>query len=450
MFDENAKIITEHQTEFEQVLPYAGWHEQRPEDLVEAMRECINRACYKLEWAGWSADSIRGIGITNQRETTVCWSKSTGKPLCDAIVWDDTRTIAVVREFEEKLDAEGIELEEANGDGKGKHVKGRQALVDITGIPLSTYFSAIKLRWMLDHYKEVAEANASGDLAFGTVDSWLVYNLTGCLDGGLHIIDVTNASRTLLMSLKTLKWHKPLLRFFGIEESVLPEIVPSAAVYGKIHESMETPLTGVPIAGIVGDQQAALVGNKCLQRGEAKNTYGTGAFVLFNTGDEIVHSENGLITTVAYQTGKDEKPVYALEGSIAVAGSAIKWLRDQMTLIEESSEMDMLAGSVKDTGGVYFVTAFAGLLAPYWDRSATGTIIGMTSYTTSAHIARATLEAVCFQSRAVLDVIEHEAHIKLEALKVDGGVTNSNLAMQIQANVSNPAAWLILFHKTKS
>ncbi|RSH89383.1 Glycerol kinase [Saitozyma podzolica] len=453
-------------------------------DCGTTMKECINQAVEKLEWMGWHRDSVKGIGITNQRETTLCWSRSTGKPLCNAIVWDDARTNALVRTFEQKLDEEGIDIdddeevaEDADGAppgvelgtggeesafaeqgkvdeglstvgkamqnlglaGRGKEIKkkrkGNDGLVDITGIRLSTYFSAIKLRWMLDHHKEVHDAYEADDLQYGTVDSWLVYNLTGAKDGGLHIMDVTNASRTLLVSLKTLAWHPPLLRFFGFKPSILPRIVSSAEVYGKIHENMDTPLTGVPIAGIVGDQQAALVGNKCLKRGEAKNTYGTGSFVLFNTGEDIVRSKNGLLTTVAYQAGPDSKPVYALEGSIAVAGSAIKWLRDQLNLIEESGEMDYLAGSVEDTGGVYFVTAFSGLLAPYWDRDATGTIIGLTSYTTSAHLARATLEAVCFQTRAVLDVIESESGVKLETLKVDGGVTNSDLAMQLQANI---------------
>ncbi|OCF33467.1 glycerol kinase [Kwoniella heveanensis CBS 569] len=489
IFDKRAKIIAEHQTEFEQILPHAGWHEHDPEALVEAMTECINKAVEKLEWMGWSRKSIKGIGITNQRETTVAWSRSTGKPLCNAIVWDDSRTLGVVREYEKKLDEEGMDIDDEEEDLKGvpeeveigtggedaafgekgeivedgegvtekvgkameglglagrgkpngtahhKKRKGKEGMVDVTGIPLSTYFSAIKLRWMLDHQRPVHEAHEADDLMFGTVDTWLVYNLTGRENGGLHIMDVTNASRTLLISLKTLQWHPPLLRFFGIRPSVLPKIVSSSEVYGTISESIHTPLTGVPIAGIVGDQQAALVGNKCLKKGEAKCTYGTGAFVLFNTGEECVRSEYGLISTVAFQAGPDAKPVYALEGSIAVAGSAIKWLRDQINLIEESSDMDILAGSVADTGGVYFVTAFSGLLAPYWDRDASGTIIGLTSYTTSAHIARATLEAVCFQTRAVLDVIEKESETKLETLKVDGGVTNSDLAMQLQANI---------------
>ncbi|KIS02117.1 glycerol kinase [Cryptococcus deuterogattii 2001/935-1] len=468
IFDKRAKIIAEHQTEFEQILPHAGWHEHDPDALVEAMNECITKAVEKLEWMGWSRNSVKGI------------------------VWDDARTINVVREMEKKLDEEGLEIDDDEADeinqnsdivpdevnmgtgtqeaafgekgdvvdgdasitgkigkameglglsGRGKdgkakkRRKGKEGLVDVTGIPLSTYFSAIKLRWMLDHQKAVRIAHEADDLMFGTVDTWLVYNLTGARNGGLHIMDVTNASRTLLISLKTLQWHPPLLRFFGLRASILPKIVSSAEVYGNISDSLGLPLSGVPIAGIVGDQQAALVGNKCLKKGQAKCTYGTGAFVLFNTGEDIVRSNYGLISTVAFQAGPNSKPIYALEGSIAVAGSAIKWLRDQMTLIEESAEMDILAGSVSDTGGVYFVTAFSGLLAPYWDREAAGTIIGLTGYTTSAHIARATLEAVCFQTRAVLDVIEKESGSRLDTLKVDGGVTNSDLAMQLQANI---------------
>ncbi|ODN81707.1 glycerol kinase [Cryptococcus amylolentus CBS 6039] len=493
IFDKRAKIVAEHQTEFEQILPHAGWHEHDPEALVEAMNECIIRAVEKLEWMGWSRNSLKGIGITNQRETTVCWSRSTGKPLANAIVWDDARTVGVVREMEKKLDEIGIRIETAEEDAKTadtavteevilgtggedaafgdkgevvdqaagvtgsigkaleglgigkdekepvakgtKYRKGKEGLVDVTGIPMSTYFSAIKLRWMIDHQKAVRTAHETDDLMFGTVDTWLVYNLTGGKQGGLHIMDVTNASRTLLISLKTLQWHHPLLEFFGLRASILPKIVSSSEHYGNIHESTNLPIAGVPIAGIIGDQQAALVGNKCLRKGEAKCTYGTGAFVLFNTGEEIVRSNYGLISTVAFQPGPDAKPVYALEGSIAVAGSAIKWLRDQMDLIEDSSEMDILAGSVPDTGGVYFVTAFSGLLAPYWDREASGTVIGISAYTTSAHIARATLESVCFQTRAVLDVIEKESDSKLTTLKVDGGVTNSDLAMQLQANL---------------
>ncbi|ORX40088.1 hypothetical protein BD324DRAFT_616215 [Kockovaella imperatae] len=498
IFDEYAKIVAVHQTEFEQITPHAGWHEQRPEDLVTATKTCIRRAVEKLEEKGWDKSSIKGMGITNQRETTVCWSRTTGKSLCNCIVWDDTRTTSVVRAFTHKLEEEGIEIDEevdvdveishvehaaaADGDtmgngvreeafaehgeiqhggggrvmnmmgkamqnlglgGRGKPViaksrrKGMDGLVDITGIPLSTYFSAVKLRWMLDHYLEVREAHESDDLMFGTVDSWLVYNLTGAVEGGIHIMDVTNASRSLLMSIQDLTWHPPLLRFFEFRPSILPRIVSSSEVYAKISSEAETPLTGIPIAGIVGDQQAALVGNKCLKRGEAKNTYGTGSFVLFNTGEKVVRSQSGLISTVAFQTGPHARPVYALEGPIAVAGSAIKWLRDNVNLINDASEMDKLAGSVDHTGGVYFVTGFSGLLAPYWDQEATGALIGLTSYTTSAHIARATLEAMCFQTRAVLDVIEKESRQKLDTLKVDGGVTNSDLAMQIQADIGN-------------
>lgn len=474
--------------EFEQHWPHPGWHEHEPMDIIDTVNECINSAMEKLEFMGFTRNSVKCIGITNQRETTLCWDKETGKPLTRAMVWDDARTVGLVREFQQRLDEEGLPLgpdeellkkaKHMNGatngfadaidtitekmmngvglkpektpeedhhnlptpeivtngaiSGDKRRRKGKEALVDITGIPLSTYFSAVKMRWMLDHNPAVKKANEQGRLAFGTVDSWLVYQLTGATDHGLHIMDCTNASRTLLMSLKTMQWYPPLLEFFGIPESTLPKIVSSSEVYGKIAAG---PLSGVPIAGMIGDQQAALVGNKCLTKGEAKNTYGTGSFVLFNTGHDAVRSENGLITTLAYRLGPDKPPTYALEGSIAVAGSAIKWLRDQVGLIDESSEMDILCSSVKDNGGVYFVTGFSGLLAPYWDPNATGMIIGLTQYSTAAHMARATLESVCYQTRAVLDVIEQESGVKLEELKVDGGVTNSDLAMQTQADI---------------
>lgn len=502
VFDKTAKIICEDQREFEQHWPHPGWHEHEPMDLIDSVRACIEAAVEKLEFLGYSAKSIKCIGITNQRETTLAWDKKTGKPLCRAMVWDDARTVAMVRDYQKRLDEEGIPVGDDERDllsrtpGSGAHHengatngfsdavdrvavkltnglkidktsekdnasatngkkttdglatptvatddaisggkrrrKGKDALVDITGLPLSTYFSATKMRWMLDHHPEVRKAEQEGRLAFGTVDSWLVYQLSGGAKQGLHIMDCSNASRTLLMSLKSMTWYKPLLEFFGIPESSLPKIVSSSEVYGHVADG---PIAGVPIAGMIGDQQAALVGNKCLSRGEAKNTYGTGSFVLFNTGHEPVRSENGLITTLAYRLGPNQPPTYALEGSIAVAGSAIKWLRDQIGLIDESSEMDILCSHVKDNGGVYFVTGFSGLLAPYWDPNATGMIVGLTQYSTSAHIARATLEAVCFQTRAVLDVIEKESGTKLEELKVDGGVTNSDLAMQTQADI---------------
>lgn len=490
VFDKFGRIITEHQTEFPQIHPHPGWHEHDPQAILSSVETCIAKAVEKLEWMGYAADTIKAIGITNQRETTLCWDKETGKPWskCNAIVWDDVRNITLVRDFQKKLDEEGLEIYEdeeemskqgkerakvVNGDavidesgsmngylgklmnnlGVGSLLpsstentktetdtsgrtfvrrKGSEALRDITGIPLSTYFSAMKLRWMIDHRPEIREAYDQDRLAFGTVDSWLVFNLSGAKESGLHIMDCTNASRTLLMDIRTLNWSPTLLRFFGLKESILPKIVSSSEVYGNVANG---PLKGVPIAGMIGDQQAALVGNKCLSKGEAKNTYGTGAFVLFNTGNEVVRSHEGLISTIGYKLGKEGKATYALEGSIAVAGSAIKWLRDQLGLIEESSEMDDLCSSVKDCGGVYFVTAFSGLLAPYWDPNASGMIIGLTQYSTAAHIARAVLEAACYQTRAVLDVIEKESGVKLEVLKVDGGVTNSDLAMQLQADI---------------
>lgn len=289
-------------------------------------------------------------------------------------------------------------------------------------LPLSTYFSATKLRWLLDNVPEVQKAHDSDDLMFGTVESWVLWNLTGGIDGGLHLTDVTNASRTMLMNIRTTEWDKDCLDFFGIRASCLPKIVSNAEVYGKISCGS---FKGLPIAGMIGDQQAALVGNKCVELGSAKNTYGTGAFMLFNTGEEVVPSNYGLLTTTAYRAGPNATTKYALEGSIAVAGSSIKWLRDQMELIKEAADVGKFAEQVKDTGGVYFVPAFSGLFAPYWDDSAAGTIVGMTGYTNKNHMCRATLEATCFQTRAILEAMAKDSRKQLSVLRVDGGMTNS-------------------------
>ncbi|CAE6398346.1 unnamed protein product [Rhizoctonia solani] len=418
VFDEFANVVAEHQSEFPQYFEHPGWHSHDPKEIQEVCESCVAETIKKLESQGYAADS---------RETTVAWSRKTGKQLCRAIVWDDGRTKAEVTFYEKKLAEEGIEVK------PGEFKKGPEAVRNVTGIPISTYFSAIKLRWMIQHHREVREAHEQDDLLFGTVDSWLVYNLTGGANGGLHIVDVTNASRSLLMDLKTLQWSEPMLKFFGFKSSILPKIVSNSEVYGTIVKGK--PLEGVRIAGIVGDQQGALVGNKCLKAGEAKNTYGTGAFLLFCTGDEVVLSKNGLISTVAYQAGPNSKPVYALEGSIAVAGSAIQWLRDGLGLIQNAPQINDLAGKVEDTGGVYFVTAFNGLLAPYWDASAGGILIGLTAYTTPNHIALATLEASAFQTRAILQAMAKDSGVDLQHLKVDGGMTNSDLAMQLQADI---------------
>ncbi|KAF7331359.1 Glycerol kinase [Mycena kentingensis (nom. inval.)] len=426
VFDQYANVIAEHQLEFPQYYDHPGWHSHDASEIQEHADKCVEAAVKKMVDAGWAADSIKVIGITNQRETAVAWSRKTGKPLCKAIVWTDSRTKNIVAHFEHKLAETGIEV------APGEFKKGADALREITGLPLSTYFSAVKLRWMLDNHSEVAAAHEADDLAFGTVESWVVYNLLGGAATNIHISDLTNASRTLLLNTKTLQWEKSLLPFFGFRESILPRLVSTSEVYGKIAYGA---LKNVPIAGLVGDQQGALVGNKCLAQGEAKCTYGTGAFLLFCTGGDIVQSKHGLLSTIAYQAGPNAKPVYALEGSIAVAGSAIKWLRDSMGLIQSAGEVNALAAKAPDTGGLYFVTAFSGLLAPYWDPGAAGTLIGISAYTTPAHIARATLEANAYQTRAIVECMAQDAGTALRHLKVDGGMTNGDVAMQVLADV---------------
>ncbi|TBU30489.1 glycerol kinase [Dichomitus squalens] len=429
VFDKYANIVAQHQIEYPQYYPEPGWHEQDPDELIESCEVCINETSKALEAAGWSKDSVKAIGITNQRESAVAWSRKTGKPLCRLIVWDDARTKNTVAHFEVKLKTVGIEVKP--GEFK-KGDEGIDALRKLSGLPISTYFSAIKLRWMIEHHESVRKAHDEDDLLFGTVESWIVYRLTGGVEKNLHITDVTNASRTLLLNLNTLKWDDSLLKFFEIKPSVLPKIVSSSEVYGELANGA---LKGVKIAGIAGDQQAALIGNKCLKQGEAKCTYGTGAFLLFCTGDDIVLSKHGLLSTIAYQDGQNGKPVYALEGSIAVAGSAIKWLRDSMALVTSAAEVNTLAESVPDSGGVYFVTAFSGLLAPYWDPGAAGLIIGLTSYTTPAHIALATLEANAFQTRAILESMKLDSKSELKHLKVDGGMTNGDKVMKVLADI---------------
>ncbi|KAF9561219.1 glycerol kinase [Agrocybe pediades] len=434
VFDEHADIIAQHQLEFPQYYPHPGsvthvWHEHDVDEIQQHADKCIEEAIVALESKGWAKESVKAIGITNQRETTVAWSRKTGKPLCRAIVWTDSRTKHTVAHYDAKLRNTGIQV--SPGVWK-KGEEGVDALRNITGLPLSTYFSGIKLRWMIDNYPQVAEAHDADDLLFGTIESWVAYNLLGGAKTNIHIGEVTNASRTLLLNMSTLKWEPSLLEFFGFRESVLPKLVSTSEVYGEIAYG---PLKGVPIGGLVGDQQAALIGNKCLSQGEAKCTYGTGAFLLFNTGGEIVKSNHGLLTTVAYQAGPDAKPAYALEGSIAVAGSAIKWLRDTMKIIESASEINDLAAKEEDSGGVYFVTAFSGLLAPYWDSGAAGLIIGISQYTNPSHIARATLEANAFQTRAVIESMKLDSGSDLKHLKVDGGMTNGDLAMEILADI---------------
>ncbi|KAG0312380.1 Glycerol kinase [Dissophora globulifera] len=416
IFDEKGDLVIGHQLEYRQIYPHSGWVEQDPLDILGSVVTCIDAAIRKFELQGNDIKQLKGIGITNQRETTVVWDRNTGKPLHNAIVWSDTRTGDVVHELCESSE------------------KGANAVKDICGLPITTYFSAVKLRWLLDNSKEVKEAQDNGTLMFGTVDSWLIYNLTGGVYGGAHVTDVTNASRTMLMNIRELTWSEECLKFFGVDSKVLPEIKPSSSLFGEINLNDLEIIKGLPIAGCLGDQHAALVGQHCFQVGEAKNTYGTGCFLVFNTGEEIVPSENGLLTTVGYQF-EGEPAAYALEGSIAVAGSAVKWLRDNMGIINSAEEINALAESTPDNGGVVFITAFSGLFAPYWRPDVRGSILGLSQHTTKHHLARATLEATCFQTRAIIDAMNSDSGKPLKTLRVDGGLSNSDICMQMQANI---------------
>ncbi|KAI8812098.1 hypothetical protein BJ742DRAFT_794817 [Cladochytrium replicatum] len=415
VFDLSAKVVAIHQTEFEQIYPEAGWAEHNPATIMDTVQECMVQVAKDMEARGLDPKDVKAIGVTNQRETTVVWDRITGAPLHNAIVWLDARTKSTVDELAHKTPS-----------GKKEHWAKK------CGTPLSTYFSGVKLRWLLDNVDSVALAHKEGRLLFGTIDSWLIYNLSGGVNAGVHVTDVTNASRTMLMNIETLQWDDELLSFFGVNRDALPEIRSSAEVYAHVKGG---PFAGVPISGCLGDQQAALVGHQCFTPGEVKNTYGTGCFMLYNTGEAPVYSKNGLLTTVGYQLGKSAKPVYALEGSISIAGFAVKWLRANLGFFEDSSEINVLAGRVKDTGGVYFVPAFGGLFAPHWRDDARGCIVGLTQYTTKDHISRAALEAVCFQSREVIDAMNSDSGGHLSVIKVDGGMTNSDLTMQIQADL---------------
>src|SRR3954454_10990698 len=403
VFDRDGEIVTVDQREHEQINPRAGWVEHDALEVWRRTREVIGGA---LADSDLEAGDIAAVGITNQRETTVVWDRETGEPIHNAIVWRDTRTDALVRELA--------------GD------QGVTRLRERVGLPLSTYFAGPKIRWILDHVDGAQERADNGELAFGTMDSWLLWNLTG----GQHVTDVTNASRTLLMDLETLDWHEPSLDLMGIPKSMLPEIRSSSESYG---EAKGTAIGGTPIAGIPGDQQAALFGQPCFERGDAKNTYGTGSFLLVNTGEEIVRTDK-LLTTVGYQLG-DGKPTYVLEGSIAVTGALIQWLRDRLKIIDSAPEVEALARSVDDNGGVYFVPAFSGLFAPYWRDDARGAILGLTAYAGAGHIARAALESVAWQSKEVVDAANEVVDVPFSELRVDGGMTANELLMQFQADV---------------
>jgi len=407
VFDRTGSPVASGQREHRQLFPRAGWVEHDPAEILENARAVLAEA---RDAAGATVDDVAAIGITNQRETAVVWDRATGEPIANAIVWQDTRTQDLV----DRLAA----------DGGGDRFRER------TGLPLATYFSATKIVWLLEHVDGARDRAERGELAFGTTDSWLLWNLTGGPKGGVHATDVTNASRTQLMDLATLDWHDDLLAAFGIPRSLLPEIRSSSEVYGDAVDV----LPGVPIAGILGDQQAATFGQTAFDAGESKNTYGTGNFLLANTGTDIVHSTNGLLTTVAYRLG-DEAPRYALEGSIAVTGSLIQWLRDNLGIIETAAEVEELALSVPDTGGVALVPAFSGLFAPYWRPDARGAILGLTRFATKAHLARAALESVALQTVDVLEAATPDLPAPIAELRVDGGMVANDTLMQFQADV---------------
>lgn len=410
IFDHNGHEVARHQLEHEQILPQAGWVEHDPHEIWEATQDVVEGA---LGRAGIAAEDLAAIGITNQRETTVVWDRRTGVPYYNAIVWQDTRTDKIASAL--------------HNDGHADLIRER------SGLTPAPYFSGGKIRWILENVDGVRADADAGHAIFGNTDSWLIWWLTGGPDGGLHMTDVTNASRTMLMDLESLAWDDELLALFDIPRSMLPDIKSSSEVYG--HTEAAGPFGGeVAIAGDLGDQHAALVGQVCFEPGQLKNTYGTGNFLVLNTGTEIVRSTNGLLTTLAYKFG-DAPAVYALEGSIAVTGSAIQWLRDQLGIIKSAGDVEALAESVDDNGGVCFVPAFSGLFAPYWRSDARGVIVGLSRYNTSAHIARAALEAICLQSKDVVEAMIADACLDLQILRVDGGVTANELCMQIQADV---------------
>ncbi|QHC74251.1 glycerol kinase GlpK [Rathayibacter sp. VKM Ac-2805] len=409
IFDKKGSIVSTGQKEHEQIFPRAGWVEHDPIEIWNNVREVIGQA---LSRADLTRHDIASVGITNQRETAVVWDRTTGKPVYNAIVWQDTRTQSIV--------------DRLAGD------EGADRFKSIVGLPLATYFSGTKIVWILENVEGAREKAEAGDLIFGTTDTWVLWNLTGGVDGGVHKTDVTNASRTLFLDLETLEWRDDILEAFGVPKSMLPEVCSSSEVYGHVESS--SLLREVPIAGILGDQQAATFGQAAFDPGEAKNTYGTGNFLIFNTGTEIVHSKNGLLTTIGYKLG-DGEVHYALEGSIAVSGSLIQWLRDNLGLIGSAPEVEALAATVEDNGGAYFVPAFSGLFAPYWRSDARGALVGLTRYVNKGHIARAALEATAFQTREVLDAVNADSGVPLQELKVDGGMIANNLLMQFQADI---------------
>jgi glycerol kinase len=409
IFNHSGEVVSVAQKEHEQIYPKPGWVEHDPKEIWARTQEVMDEA---LDSAGASADDISGLGITNQRETTVVWDKNTGEPVMNAIVWQDTRT--------DKL------VDELSRDG------GQNRFAEQVGLPLATYFSGPKVRWILDNVDGAQEKADAGDLIFGNIDTWCIWNLTGGTDGGLHITDPTNASRTMLMDLRKLAWDDGIAGTIGVPTGMLPEIKASSEVYGEVRSGGK--FDGVKIAGDLGDQQAATFGQTCFDVGEAKNTYGTGNFLLLNTGTEAVTSKNGLLTTVGYKIG-DNDAIYCLEGAIAITGALVQWLRDNLKMIKAAPEVEDLAKSVEDNGGCYIVPAFSGLFAPYWKSNARGVVAGLTRYVTAGHIARATLEATAYQSREVVEAMNQDSGVDLESLKVDGGMVGNDLLMQFQADL---------------
>ena len=407
IFDHSGSVIGSKQQEHEQHYPKPGWVEHDPLEIWSAAQFVVQGVLHDLTI---TPRDVAAIGITNQRETTLVWNRKSGKPYYPAIVWQDTRTDKICNQLAKQ--------------------GGQDRFRETTGLPLATYFSGPKIKWMLENVEGLRKDAEAGEAVFGTIDSWLIWNLTGGPKGGLHITDVTNASRTLLMNLKTLEWDEEMLSVLDIPREMLPEIHSSSSLYGRAKGEM----AGVPVAGILGDQQAALFGQACYEPGEAKNTYGTGCFMLMNTGQELTPSESGLLTTVGYQIG-DQDVVYALEGSIAITGALVQWLRDNLRMIDTAAEIEELAEKVEDTGGIYFVPAFSGLFAPYWRSDARGVIVGLTRYINRSHIARAVLEATAYQVREVLDAMEKDSGVKLQTLKVDGGMVVNELLMQFQADI---------------
>ncbi|MFH8769437.1 glycerol kinase GlpK [Streptomyces sp. NPDC017958] len=407
LFDHRGRLVSVAQREHQQHFPRPGWVEHDAVEIWHNLRRVVPEA---LSGAGLDSGQVAAIGLANQRETTVLWDRRTGAPLGRAIVWQDTRTAPLVESL-------------------GRQ-PGEEFFLERCGLPPSTYFSALRIRWLFDHVKGLEQRAKDGEVLFGTIESWLIWNLTGGTDGGLHITDPTNASRTMLMNIRSLTWDEDLLAFFGVPRSMLPEIRSSAETY----DDARALLPGVSITAALGDQQAALFGQTCFSPGEAKCTYGTGSFLLLNTGNDLVRSRNGLLTTVAYKIG-DAPPAYALEGSIAVTGALVQWFRDRLGLISSAPEIETLARSVEDNGGCYIVPAFSGLFAPHWRSDARGVIVGLTSYITKGHLARAVLEATGWQTREVVDAMNADSSLALKQLKVDGGMTADNLLMQFVADV---------------